>query len=96
MYQGSHVQAAHYGQQSFRVAKADGRNGRAAMSILPNDYPTDGLLEFVEKPLSADQLFRLIEIAYETHDTTIKDAALKLVRKSINPKMVFRPVDSNG
>jgi len=42
-------------------------------------------LEMVEKQLTPQQAFRLVEIAYETTDYALKDAAIKLLQRHLNP-----------
>lgn len=45
-------------------------------------------IQFVEKPLSIHDKFRLVVIAHETSQHAIRDAALKVLRDAMNP-LVF-------
>lgn len=49
-----------------------------------------GQIEYVEK-LSLHEQFRLVEIAHKTSSTEIKSVALQVLRKYLNPLVMFVP-----
>jgi hypothetical protein len=48
-----------------------------------------GHLEYVER-LSLHEQFRLVEIAHETRDLEIKQAAMRVLHKCLNPLVTVR------
>lgn len=52
----------------------------------------------VEETPSLDirQAFRLVEIAHETSDLLVRNAALEVLRLSMNPMFVFKPDDQSS
>ena len=57
--------------------------------IKPAEFPR-GHFEFVEPHLNDKECFELIKIAYETKDSRLTHMALILLRKSLNPMMIFK------
>lgn len=49
-----------------------------------NDMP----IEWVETPLSIREQFRLVEIAHETSSLALKEAALKVLHRSLSALML--------
>lgn len=55
-----------------------------------SDFRTScGFITLIEKSLSQEQLYRLVEIAFETQDNRIRDAALKLFDRETDPPVAF-------
>lgn len=60
-------------------------------SLLP-DTPQPMDIQYVDRPLSIDQLFRLVEIAHEndTLNCPIRAAALKVLDRALHPLMIAK------
>ncbi len=50
-----------------------------------------GRLELIEPAMSYEQQYNLVKIAHETTDREVKDAALKILLRALNPVVMVVP-----